>query len=71
MTTDYIIDDYIECVESYADYLGYELNDCDTVEDCVQHVMEWCKHNNHDLDSLPLQELENIIEFYYHPKNEG
>lgn len=66
VTTDYIIDDYIECVESYANYLGYEINDGDTIEECAEHVMCWCNRNNHDLCSLPLPELENIIKLYYH-----
>ena len=67
----YYDDDYIACIESYADYLDYDINDGDTVEDCAQHVMNWCKANNHDLDSLPIPEIERIIKMYYHPKNEA
>ena len=70
MSTDYIIDDYITCIESYVYYLGYEINDGDAVEDCARHLMNWCEHNNHDLYSLPLPELERIIKMYYHKDEE-
>lgn len=70
MTIKYVIADYIECVESYVDSFGYEINEEETIEECAWCLLNWCFYNNHDLDSLPLSEMELIIKMYYHPKND-
>lgn len=65
-STNYTIDDYIELIDSYADNFGYEIDKGESVEECAWHVMDWCRRNNHDLDSIPLTDLEYIINLYYH-----
>lgn len=69
-TNMYIIDDYIECVDSYVGWRGLELNEGDTIEECAQYVMNWCTINNHDLSTIPLPALERIIKMYYHSAEE-
>lgn len=67
---EYIIDDYIECIDFYTGWRGLELNEGDTIEDCAQYVMNWCTINNHDLSDIPLPALERIIKMYYHSVEE-
>ena len=70
-TTNYIVDYYIEFIESYVDSFGYEINQDDTIDECACHVMDWCNRNNHDLDSMPLPELECIVNLYFHSVNKA
>lgn len=67
---EYTIDDYIELIDSYTGLYGLELNEGDTIEDCAQHVMNWCTINNHDLSSIPLPEFGSIIKMYYYSVEE-
>lgn len=62
---DYIFDDYVEYVEDYAEQRGLKLFEDSTAEECAEHILSWCKRNNHDLDSIPMPEFELIIEIYY------
>lgn len=71
MATKYIIDEYIECVESYVDSFGYEIDKDETIEECAWTLLDWCFYNNHDLDSISLPEFERIIKMFYHPRNEA
>lgn len=51
---DFVLDDYIDSVESYAENLNKELNSSESSKACAEHIMSWCEVNNHDLDTLPL-----------------
>ena len=68
---DFILDDYIDSVETYAENLNKELNSGDTSKACAEHIMNWCKLYNHDLASIPMPEYERIFNMYYHDKRES
>ena len=69
--TDYILDDYIDSVETYAENLNKELNNGDTSKACAEHIMLWCKLNNRDLVTIPMLEYDSIFNTYYHDKRES
>ena len=68
---DFILDDYIDSVETYAENLNKELNRGVTSIDCAEHIMSWCDLNNHDLASIPMVEYERIFNMYYHDKRDS
>lgn len=68
---DFILDDYIDSVETYAENLNKELNRGATSIDCAEHIMSWCDLNNHDLASIPMVEYERIFNMYYHNKRDS
>lgn len=65
MSIDYVLDDYIDSVESYAENLNKELYSGETSRACAEHIMSWCDLNNHDLASIPMVEYERIFNMYY------
>ena len=71
MFTDYILDDYIDSVETYAENLNKELYNGETSRNCAEHMMSWCDLNNRDLASIPMQEYKSIFDMYYHDKRES
>lgn len=43
-----------------------KLMEGETVENCAEHVMNWCYLNNHDMGSIPYSKLDEIIHLYYY-----
>lgn len=68
---DYVLDDYIDSVETYAENLNKELTNGETSRACAEHIMNWCDLNNHDLASIPMTEYDRIFDMYYHDKRES
>ena len=68
---DFILDDYIDSVETYAENLNKELNSGETSRACAEHIMRWCDLNNHDLTSIPMIEYERIFDMYYRDKRKS
>lgn len=68
---DFVLDDYIDSVETYAENLNKELNRGESSKACAEHIMSWCDLNNHDLTSIPMVEYERIFNMYYHDKRES
>ena len=60
-----VLADFVELIEDYAETREMKLMEGETVERCAEHVMNWCELNNHDMDSIPYPDLENIIRYYY------
>ena len=59
--TDFILDDYIDSVETYAENLNKELNSGETSKACAGNIMNWCELNSHDLASIPMTEYDRIF----------
>lgn len=60
-----VLAEFIELIEEYTKMRGLKLMEGKTVERCAEHVVNWCYLNNHDMDSIPYPDFENIIRYYY------